>query len=128
MRGRCSLGDAMPIPLVEGVQRAGAPSAVSGRDVPVKRMTIEAMTADRTTISIRQACELVDVSRRTIYNWIASGKVERVRTVTGSTRIFVDTLWRAPDDTAVSRSDSRGAGAVAPQGPRTSLRPGGHRS
>ena len=55
--GRCSLGDAMPIRLVEGVQRAGARrSAVAGRDVPVKRMTIEAMTADRKTISIRGAC------------------------------------------------------------------------
>ncbi len=71
------------------------------------------MTADRTTISIRQACELVDVSRRTIYNWIASGKVDYVRTAGGSVRIFVDTLWRTPDDTTVSRSDSRGAGAAA---------------
>ena len=76
-------------------------------------MTIEAMTAARTTISIKGAYALLDVSPRTIYNWIASGKVERVRTVTGSTRIFDDTLWRTPDDTAVSRSDSRGAGAAA---------------
>ncbi len=68
--------------------------------------------ADRTTVSIRKACELLDVSRRTIYNWIASGKVERCRTVTGSSRIYVDTLWRMPDDTAVSRSDSRGARAA----------------
>ena len=29
---------------------------------------------DRKTISIMKACELVGVSRRTIYNWIASGK------------------------------------------------------
>ncbi len=79
----------------------------------MRRMTIAAMTADRKTISIRQACELVDVSRRTIYNWIASGKVERARTVTSSTRIFVDTLWRTPEETAVSRWDSRGAGAAA---------------
>ncbi len=68
---------------------------------------MEATTADRTTVSIRQAYELVGVSRRTIYYWIASGKVERVRRVTGSTRIFVDTLWRTPDDTAASRPDSR---------------------
>ena len=60
------------------------------------------MTADRATISIRRACELVDVSRRTIYNWIASGKVDYVRTAGRSVRIFVDTLWRTPDDTAVS--------------------------
>lgn len=44
-----------------------------------------------------KACELVGVSRRTIYNWISSGKVEYVRTAGGSVRIFVDTLWREPD-------------------------------
>ena len=44
-----------------------------------------------------KACELVGVSRRTIYNWIASGKVEYVRTAGGSVRIFVDTLWREPE-------------------------------
>ena len=44
-----------------------------------------------------KACELVGVSRRTIYNWIASGKVEYVRTAGGSVRIFVDSLWREPE-------------------------------
>jgi excisionase family DNA binding protein len=43
-----------------------------------------------------KACELVGVSRRPIYNWIAGGKVEYVRTAGGSVRIFVDTLWREP--------------------------------
>ncbi|HEY0876338.1 MAG TPA: excisionase family DNA-binding protein [Vicinamibacterales bacterium] len=55
-----------------------------------------AAIADRKTISIMKACELVGVSRRTIYNWIAGGKVEYVRTAGGSVRIFVDTLWREP--------------------------------
>jgi excisionase family DNA binding protein len=55
------------------------------------------MNVDRKTISIMKACELVGVSRRTIYNWIASGKVEYVRTAGGSVRIFVDTLWREPE-------------------------------
>ena len=54
------------------------------------------MMNDRKTISIMKACEMVGVSRRTIYNWIASGKVEYVRTAGGSVRIFVDTLWREP--------------------------------
>ena len=76
-------------------------------------MRIDALKADRKAISIRGACALADVSRRTIYNWIASGKVDYVRTAGGSVRIFVDTLWRTPDDTAVSRSDSRGVGAAA---------------
>jgi excisionase family DNA binding protein len=52
---------------------------------------------ERKTISIMKACELVGVSRRTIYNWIAGGKVEYVRTAGGSVRIFVDTLWRDPE-------------------------------
>jgi excisionase family DNA binding protein len=54
------------------------------------------VTVERKTISIMKACELVGVSRRTIYNWIAGGKVEYVRTAGGSVRIFVDTLWRQP--------------------------------
>ena len=49
---------------------------------------------DRETLSIMKACEVVGVSRRTIYNWIAAGKVEYVRTAGGSIRIFADTLWR----------------------------------
>ena len=54
---------------------------------------------DRKTISIMKACELVGVSRRTIYNWLSSGKIEYIRTAGGSVRIFVDTLWRDPNRT-----------------------------
>jgi excisionase family DNA binding protein len=54
---------------------------------------------ERKTISIMKACELVGVSRRTIYNWLSSGKIEYVRTAGGSVRIFVDTLWRDANDT-----------------------------
>jgi excisionase family DNA binding protein len=67
---------------------------------------------DRKTVSIPRACELVGVSRRTIYNWIASGKIQYVRTAGGSVRIFEDTLWREPgaehDSAAIERL-SRGA-------------------
>ena len=59
---------------------------------------------ERKTISIMKACELVGVSRRTIYNWLSSGKIEYVRTAGGSVRIFVDTLWRHPNDTARSEA------------------------
>ena len=38
---------------------------------------------ERKTISIMKACELVGVSRRTIYNWLSSGKIEYVRTAGG---------------------------------------------
>lgn len=57
------------------------------------------MVLDRKTVSIPRACELVGVSRRTIYNWIAAGKIQYVRTAGGSVRIFADTLWRDPQAT-----------------------------
>jgi excisionase family DNA binding protein len=56
------------------------------------------MNFDRKTVSIPRACELVGVSRRTIYNWISGGKVQYVRTAGGSVRIFEDTLWRQGDN------------------------------
>jgi excisionase family DNA binding protein len=62
---------------------------------------------DRQTLSIMKACEVVGVSRRTIYNWISAGKVEYVRTAGGSIRIFADTLWR---DAAPTRNVSVGDG------------------
>ena len=64
---------------------------------------------ERKTISIMKACELVGVSRRTIYNWLSAGKLEYVRTAGGSVRIFVDTLWRDP-----RRSDRQGIQASWP--------------
>jgi excisionase family DNA binding protein len=65
------------------------------------------MVGDRKTLSILQACQHVGVSRRTIYNWINSGKVEYVRTAGGSVRIFADSLWRKPE-----ASDATGADAA----------------
>jgi excisionase family DNA binding protein len=57
---------------------------------------LEEDDVERKAISIMKACELVGVSRRTIYNWISAGKVEYVRTAGGSIRIFVDSLWQNP--------------------------------
>jgi excisionase family DNA binding protein len=65
---------------------------------------------DRQTLSIMKACEAVGVTRRTIYNWIAAGKLEYVRTAGGSIRIFADTLWReASVPPQTGESDSRAA-------------------
>lgn len=69
---------------------------------------------DRQTLSIMKACEVVGVSRRTIYNWISAGKVEYVRTAGGSIRIFTDTLWR--DATTSTRVV--GAGTTGTAGDR----------
>ncbi len=57
---------------------------------------------ERRAISITQACESVGVSRRTIYNWMAAGKVQYVRTAGGAVRIFEDTLWRGPEAMVVA--------------------------
>lgn len=65
-----------------------------------------AAIVERKTISIMKACELVGVSRRTIYNWIAGGKIEYVRTAGGSVRIFVDTLWREPRGADLARKEA----------------------
>ena len=70
---------------------------------------------ERKTVSIPRACELVGVSRRTIYNWIAANKIQYIRTAGGSVRIFADTLWREPETAVVAEpqadlnSVSRGA-------------------
>jgi excisionase family DNA binding protein len=70
------------------------------------------MLLERKTVSIPRACELVGVSRRTIYNWISGGKVQYVRTAGGSVRIFEDTLWRSPEaDGAVPVDATAGAWA-----------------
>ena len=72
---------------------------------------------ERKTISIMKACELVGVSRRTIYNWLSSGKIEYVRTAGGSVRIFVGH--------AVARSRQRQSSGrpadVASRGPEPGL-------
>jgi excisionase family DNA binding protein len=68
------------------------------------------MVMERKTVSIPRACELVGVSLRTIYNWIAGGKVQYVRTAGGSVRIFADTLWREPD--AANRNPENEGGAT----------------
>jgi excisionase family DNA binding protein len=70
------------------------------------------MHLDRKTVSIPRACELVGVSRRTIYNWISGGKVQYVRTAGGSVRIFEDTLWR-DGESAAEHSGSQFAAPTA---------------
>ena len=69
---------------------------------------------DRQTLSIMKACEVVGVSRRTIYNWISAGKVEYVRTAGGSIRIFADTLWRDASTPARPADTTRPADAPRP--------------
>lgn len=55
---------------------------------------MKAPSAERTLVNIAAACRLADVSRRTLYNWMHTGKVEYIRTAGGARRVYVDTLFR----------------------------------
>lgn len=46
-------------------------------------------------LTIRKACELADVTRSTIYNWIRAGKLEVEYTAGGAVRIPRSQLLRA---------------------------------
>ena len=72
-------------------------------DTDFRRNEVE---LERQTLSIMKACEVVGVSRRTIYNWMAGGKIEFVRTAGGSVRIFADSLWRNPEQSTVNSHQS----------------------
>ena len=73
---------------------------------------------ERPAVNILQACQAAGVSRRTIYNWLAAGKLEYVRTAGGSVRIYVDTLWRdARGNRLVEGSGATPAGPVGPGDP-----------
>jgi len=44
------------------------------------------------SVSIDQAAELLNVSRRTIYNRIREGRLQTIRTIGGSQRVLVESL------------------------------------
>jgi excisionase family DNA binding protein len=48
---------------------------------------------DRKLVSIEQARRIAGVTRRTIYNWLALGKVDYTRTAGGRVRIYAETLF-----------------------------------
>jgi predicted site-specific integrase-resolvase len=53
------------------------------------------MNPEPRTVNIQQAAELAGVSRRTIFNWMRSGKVQ-TETAHGTRRIILSTLPHAP--------------------------------
>ena len=48
----------------------------------------------RPMVSVNMACAIAQVTRRTMYNWMDSGKVTYVLTAGGQRRIVADTLFR----------------------------------
>lgn len=53
------------------------------------------MVETQELVTISRACELCDVSRRTIYNWMRDGKLTWVRTAGGNRRIQAASLFRS---------------------------------
>jgi excisionase family DNA binding protein len=51
------------------------------------------------SVSLDHAAELLGVSRRTIYNRIREGRLQTIRTLGGSQRVLVDSMYamRPPD-------------------------------
>lgn len=45
------------------------------------------------SVSLDQASELLHVSRRTIYNWIKEGRLQTIRTLGGSQRVLIESLY-----------------------------------
>lgn len=61
----------------------------------------------RQMLTIYEAAVAVGVSRKTIYNWLESGKIEAVRTAGGQIRIYADTLWRPSGQGAAIRPEKK---------------------
>ena len=55
-------------------------------------------TSGRKLLTINEACVEVKVSRRTLYNWLAAGKIEVTRTPSGRVRVFADSLFHSTGD------------------------------
>lgn len=44
------------------------------------------------SVSLDQACAILQVSRRTVYNWIRDGRLRTIRTLGGSQRVLVESV------------------------------------
>ncbi len=44
------------------------------------------------SVSLEQAAAVLNVSRRTIYNWIRDGRLQTIRTLGGSQRVLLESL------------------------------------
>jgi len=58
------------------------------------------------SVSLDQACQILQVSRRTVYNWIRDGRLRTIRTLGGSQRVLVESVRQA----AGRVQDAMGAG------------------
>jgi excisionase family DNA binding protein len=47
------------------------------------------------SVSLDQACQILQVSRRTVYNWIRDGRLQTIRTLGGSQRVLLESVRQA---------------------------------
>ncbi len=72
--------------------------------VRIVKLWAHMTTLSRSTVSITEAGRIAGVSRRTVNNWIAHGKVECHRRAGGTVRVYVDSLFRAEEKPEQGRS------------------------
>lgn len=56
--------------------------------------TGDARTRPASSVLISRACDLLGVSRRTVYYWISTGRLGTVRTLGGSQRVLLADIAR----------------------------------
>lgn len=61
---------------------------------PIEKAPLSGLSLGR-SVSIEQAGRLLNVSRRTVYNRIHEGRLKTVRTLGGSQRVLVESLYNA---------------------------------
>lgn len=92
--------------VVEGTPITWLVVATDQEDAIVEEVHVEEIPmkkdGERETVSVMQACARASVCRKTIYNWLAAGKIESIRTAGGGVRIYTDTLFRMPQKTVAS--------------------------
>ena len=58
-----------------------------------------------TLITIRRACEMVNKSKRTMYQWINNGLVSKVRSASGAPLVCFSSLFAPSDEEADEHSE-----------------------
>ena len=74
---------------MEGLHVSSTPTPHSAR---AGATTVGELRLGR-SVSIDQAAQLLNVSRRTIYNRIRDGRLHTIRTLGGSQRVLVESLY-----------------------------------
>ena len=83
----------------------------------IEKPSLSALSLGR-SVSIEQAGRLLHVSRRTVYTRIREGRLQTVRTLGGSQRVLVESLYNAGfQPQAFSTSASAATSFIRP--PRT---------